>query len=183
MDPNAIFSRVQSLTINTHTCDQVLDGIGDQLGGVDLRSLPQATKRETVGALLRARPCLVVVDNLEMIVDYERVLDSLRDLANPSKFLFTSRCRMDLDAYSWTILPLEELAEQHCLALIHHEGRLRGLPEVTEAPDDALRAIYAVTGGSPLAIKLVVGQLVSLPLNRVLAALADAQPSTDAFYD
>lgn len=165
------------------TCDQVLDGIGDQLGGVDLSPLPLAEKRDRAGTLLRDRPCLVVVDNLEMVQDSGKVLDSLRELANPSKFLFTSRCRMELDAYPWTVLPLEALSKAHSLTLIRHEGRLRGLREVAEATDDALRAIYDVTGGNPLAIKLVVGQLVSLPLGRALAALADARPSTDAFYD
>jgi hypothetical protein len=165
------------------TCDQVLDGIGDQLGGLDLGPVPLTAKRERVGSLLQARPYLVVVDNLEMVTEYEGVLDSLRELSNPSKFLFTSRCRMALDAYPWTVLPLVELPEQHSLALIRGEGRLRGLHEVAHASDDALRAILAVTGGNPLAIKLVVGQLVILPLNRVLSALADARPSTDAFYD
>jgi hypothetical protein len=40
-----------------------------------------------------------------------------------------------------------------------------GLPEVADASDDALHPILAVTGGNPWAIKLVVGQLVSLPLD------------------
>jgi hypothetical protein len=56
------------------------------------------------------------------------------------------------------------------------------LPEVADASDDALHSILAVTGGNPLAIKLVVGQLVSLPLSRILAALQSAQPGTDSFH-
>jgi hypothetical protein len=165
------------------TCDQVLDGIGDQLGGADLSPLPSPEKRSRVGAMLRSRPYVVAVDNLEMVTDSEVVLEMLQELANPSKFVFTSRCRMAHDAYPWTIVPLGPLSRPHSWALIRSEGRLRGLNEVAEASDEALDAIYAVTGGNPLAIKLVVGQLTSIPLGRVLAALADAQPSTEAFYD
>jgi hypothetical protein len=53
---------------------------------------------------------------------------------------------------------------------------------VVEAPDDALHPILAVTGGNPLALKLVVGQLATLPLSQVLAALQSVQPSADPFY-
>ena len=80
------------------------------------------------------------------------------------------------------MLSLDQLAESESLALIRHEAHLRGLPEVADASDDALYRILAVTGGNPLAIKLVVGQLVSLPLDQVLAALETAQPDTDSFY-
>ena len=103
------------------------------------------------------------------------------DMADPSKFPLTSRQWLESDVGP-SVLSLDQLAEPESLALIRDEAHLRGLPEVANATDDALHPILAVTGGNPLAIKLVLGQLMSLPLSRILAALKTAQPGTDAFY-
>jgi hypothetical protein len=103
------------------------------------------------------------------------------DMADPSKFLLTSRHWLASDVGP-SVISLDQLAEPESLALIRHEAHLRGLLEVADAGDDALRPILGVTGGNPLAIKLVVGQLVSLPLSRILAALQTAQPGPDSFY-
>jgi hypothetical protein len=163
------------------TCGQVLDAIASQLGGIDLGLLSLPAKRDRVRDLLHARSYLVVLDNLETVMDCGPLPDWLWDMANPSKFLLTSRHWPESDI-SLSVLPLDQLAESDSLALIRHEARLRGLREVAEASDEALHPILAVTGGNPLAMKLVVGQLVSLPLNRVLAALETAQPGIDPFY-
>ena len=40
---------------------------------------------------LSRRPHLIVIDNLETLADVETLIDTLRDLANPTKFLLTSR--------------------------------------------------------------------------------------------
>jgi hypothetical protein len=49
------------------------------------------------------------------------------------------------------------------------------LTVVSEAPAPNLQRIYQVVGGHPLALKLVVGQLASLPLSQVLSRLQQAQ--------
>jgi len=163
------------------TCNQVLDALARQLGGINLGPLSLPAKRDRVRDLLQARPYLVVLDNLETVANCAPLLDWFWDMANPSKFLLTGRHGSGLNA-GLSLRRLDQLAEPESLALIRHEGRLRGLQDVAEATDDALRPILAVTGGNPLAMKLVVGQLVSLPLSRVLTALETAQPGTDPFY-
>jgi len=164
------------------TCGQVLDVIAGQLAGNDLGPLSLAAKRDRVRDLLHAHACLVVLDNLEAVMNCGNLPDWLWGMANPSKFLLTSRHWPESDI-SLSVLPLDQLAESDSLALVRHEARLRGLREVAEGSDEALRSVLAVTGGNPLAIKLVVGQLVSLPLSQVLAALETAQPSTGPFYE
>jgi hypothetical protein len=164
------------------TCGQVLDTIASQLGGFELVDLPLPAKRERVRDLLSSCPCLVVLDHLETVLDCGMLPDWLWDMADPSKFLLTSRHLLDAEV-GQSVLSLDQLSEPDCLALIRHEAHLRGLREVVKANDNVLRRILAVTGGNPLAIKLVVGQLVSLPLDHILAALATAQPDTDPFYE
>jgi hypothetical protein len=97
--------------------------------------------------------------------------------------VFTSRRHLESAPYPWTVVALDELAQPDAVALLRHEGSVRGLHDVVEADDDQLRPIYCVVGGNPLALKLVVGQLAALPLDRVLSGLEAAQPRTDAFYD
>ncbi|MFN2154285.1 MAG: NB-ARC domain-containing protein [Anaerolineae bacterium] len=163
------------------TCGQVLDHIAHQLGDIELGTLALPAKRERVRELLHTASHLVVLDSLETALDCGTFPDWFWDMARPSKLLLTSRHLLDTDVGP-TVLALGELDESDGLALIRHEAHRRGLSEVTAAGDDDLRSILAVTGGNPLAITLVVGQLASLPLSRVLSALESVRPSTSSFY-
>ena len=146
----------QDLDLPALSCGQVLNTIAMQLGGIDPSSLPLPAKRDRASEMLNAGPCLVVLDNLEMAMDCGTWPDWFWDMANPSKFLLTSRHWPESEVGP-SIISLEQLAEPASLALIRHEAYLRGLPELAGASDDALRPILAVTGGNSLAIKLVVG--------------------------
>jgi hypothetical protein len=163
------------------TCGQVLDTIASQLAGIDLGSLSLPAKRDRIREILYADSCLVVLDNLEAAMNCGTWPDWFWDMADPSKFLLTSRHWLDSEVGP-SVLSLEQLAEPESLALIRHEAHLRGLSELANASDDALHPILVVTGGNSLAIKLVVGQLGSLPLSRILTALETTQPGTDSFY-
>jgi hypothetical protein len=164
------------------TCGQILDAIASQLGAMDLTAIPLAAKRDRVANLLRSNSYLITLDNLETVGECGTLPGWFWDMSGPSKFLLTSRHWPALDA-ELTVLSLDQLAEPDALALIRHEAELRDLPEVARAEEKALHRILAVTGGNPLAIKLIVGQLVSLPLSHVLSTFTDARPDTDVFYD
>jgi len=165
----------------TLTCGQVLDSMAGQLTDADLSALPLPANRDRVRELLHAAPCLVVLDSLETSMDCGTWPDWFWDMANPSKFLLTSRHWLESEVEP-TVLSLNQLTDSEGMALIRLEAQLRGLSEVAGAGDDGLRPILEVTGGNPLAIKLVVGQLVSLPLSRILAGLHSVQPGADSFY-
>jgi hypothetical protein len=143
------------------------------------------TREETIDALqrlMRRTPHLVVIDNLETLSDLAALVPLLRRLAGPTKFLLTSREALlaEPDMYH---LPVPELARAHALALVRHEAGLRSLADVAAADDRALSPIYDTVGGNPLALKLVVGQLCYLSLDRVLQNLREAQGrKTDEFY-
>jgi hypothetical protein len=166
----------------TLTCDELLAGIARQLAGADIGSLFFDVKRSSVHSLLQAQPYLVVVDNLETVIDCGALPGWFWELANPSKFLFTSRHRIEPDS-GLSVLRLDQLLEADALALIRYEGQMRGLREVAESSDDVLCAILDVTGGNPMAIKLVVGQLASLPLGRVLNGLKNVQNGSGRLYE
>jgi hypothetical protein len=156
------------------TGEALLDSIARQLDYTKLPRTPASQKAVHLRAVLKEKPHLVVVDNLETAADHNALVPRLWELANPTRFLLTSR-RCLGDHPHVFCLTLSELSEADGLAFIRHEGEERGVPTISRADDAVLRQVYGVTGGHPLAIKLVVGQARSLPLERALSRLRGAR--------
>jgi hypothetical protein len=155
------------------TFEALLDSVALQLGYAELPCMPLSQKEAHLRAILKEKPHLIVVDNLETAADHDALLPKLWELANPTRFLLTSRHTLG-DHPHVLCLTLNELSETDSLAFIRYEGEERGAPAIAGAGDAVLRQIYDVTGGHPLAIKLVVGQARSLPLERALCRLREA---------
>ena len=128
-------------------------------------------------AHFNGRPYLIVVDNLETVTDLETLLATLRELANPTKFLLTTRASLfsETDVYHFAV---PELTRALTLQLVRQEARLRNLPELLAASDEELQPIVETVGGNPLAIRLVVGQTHVLALDVVLDNLRAARGQT-----
>lgn len=132
--------------------------------------------------LLKEYPHLIVVDNLETVTDLKALLSTLRDLANPSKFLLTSRMSLfsEPDIFH---LPIPEMREEHALALIRYEAEQRNLPDLLAADRHELMPILETVGGNPLALRLVVGQIHTHSLDSVLEKFRMARgKKSDSLY-
>lgn len=151
----------------THTLlDQLEPGAPD--------GLSSSAKLSRLTQLLKAAPYLVVVDNLETMSDHQTLLPTLRTLANPSKFILTSR--HSLQAYpDLFCYPLNALSQADTLAFLKSEGAGRGVTTLMKASEAQLQHIYQIVGGNPLALKLVVGQLGIFSLPQVLDNLKEAR--------
>ncbi|MFN8441902.1 MAG: NB-ARC domain-containing protein [Caldilineaceae bacterium] len=125
-------------------------------------------------SLLKRAAHLIVIDNLESELDLKELLPTLRRLANPSKFLITSRSSF-FEASDLHHRVVPELEEAEALALLRAEAQLRNIPPVLAASDTELQPIYATVGGNPLALKLVCGQLRLYSLSTVLEDLYGAR--------
>lgn len=125
---------------------------------------------QTLRQSLKAIPHLVILDNLESESQVNLLAESLPTLANPSKFLLTSRVRLPAGTTSHNIT-LQELSQTQSLSLIRHQAQAIGLKSLVEASETELTSIYQQVGGNPLAIKLVVGLAAILPLPQILADL------------
>ena len=133
-------------------------------------------------AHLNQRPHLIVVDNLETLTDLETLLDTLRDLANPTKFLLTARTSLfhETDVYHY---PVPELTQAWTLSLVRQEAQTRNLPDLRHASDADLQPLVETVGGNPLAIRLVVGQCHLYALDVILENLRAARGQTmEQFY-
>jgi hypothetical protein len=164
-----------------------IDGLTDALLGQLLPqtrlTAPRAEKHAALLRHLKTQPCLVVVDNLETVVDYSALLPDLRQLANPSKFLISTRfsLRAEADVFAYT---LTGLSESDALALVRYEAETRNIAPLLTASPEQLTDIHRVVGGNPLALKLVMGQAAFLPLAQVLTNLELARGKrVEALYN
>ncbi|MCE7983205.1 MAG: hypothetical protein DYG89_18685 [Caldilinea sp. CFX5] len=170
-----------SPALTTHA---LVAALTNQLLGDDAQRVPR-TSDETLALLtqqLKSRPHLVVIDNLETVLDLAQLLPILRRLANPSKFLLTTRMALfdEPDLYH---LAVPELPETAALALVRQEAHARNIAHVTAAADADLRPLYTIVGGNPLALRLLTGQLRFYPLALLLADLAAARSdNVEALY-
>ncbi len=156
------------------TADALIEALFEQLV-VPLtlgQSLQQ--KHTHLTQLLKDKPHLIVIDNLETIPDYQALLPTLHRLANPSKFLLTSRYSLQAQPDIFCCNS-DELNPVDTLRFIRHEAKMRGLSLLVNAAETDLNRIYDVVGGNPLALKLVIGQVSVLPLEQVLNNLKQAR--------
>lgn len=128
-----------------------------------------------VSSALSERPILVIIDNLEQESLTKFVLAQARQLVNPSKFLLTTRSRPTVSAPAF-FRSVEELPFGDAGGLLRHHAETIGSQDLAAASDGNLQAIYEVTGGNPLALKLVAGLAAVLPLPQILDSLASSRP-------
>lgn len=165
------------------TFEGLLDEIVRQCQLPELREQSPLEKMQNIQALFATRPGLIVLDNMETVLDYESLVSRAGELLRgQSKLLLTSRHEVQKsNVYG---LRLGGLSLEESLIFLREEGRYRGVAGLEEAPDEVLSEIHEVTGGAPLAMKLVVGQLSRQPLEPVLRSLrtASAQGQDYEFY-
>ncbi|MBV7331075.1 AAA family ATPase [Chloroflexi bacterium TSY] len=159
------------------TVDSLVEALVKQLladDTVHLDAYSLLELRRMLQQRLKSYPHLIVIDNLETLSDVDGLLSTLRELANPTKFLLTSRASLyaEPDIYRF---PVPELSSQNTLALVRQEAQKRNLPHLLAASDAELSLIYQTVGGNPLAIRLVVGQTAIHTLDVVLENLTQAQ--------
>lgn len=155
------------------TYENLIADLNDHLwpGSADLSP---AKRLERVRQELKNRQLLIVIDNLETEMDTAFLLAQLNDLANPSKFLLTSRTRPAPEATVFSY-PLGELSLADATALFTYYAQELGLVDLAQATEAETMDIYEVTGGNPLALKLVISLLDIMPLSEILTGLIKSQ--------
>jgi hypothetical protein len=155
-----------------YSLDELLDAIGRQCDRMDIVHMPLDQKQAAVTYLLANSRVLVVMDNLETVPEGERLVADLFPILGRSKLLITSRHHVRHERV-FTI-NLGGLGEDEGVMFLREEGTERGIAAVAQAPRPILVEIHRITGGAPLAMKLVVGQMSRQPVEVVLGALKEA---------
>lgn len=154
------------------TLADVVGRLTTQLGFTELAGLSAADKLDRLLPFLKSDRDLIVIDNLESVSDVELLLPALLPLAQPARFLLTSR--QSLSGYpAVTRFPVRPLSLAGSQALVESELSRRGRPTTLAASDVA--ALHEVVGGMPLALKLVAAQMSLWPLPALLDNLRRAR--------
>ncbi len=132
---------------------------------------------------LKKTPHVIVVDNFETVLDPQTLLPILNTLANPSKFILTSRRRLIAEVgLHFHCVP--ELSQSHSIMLLRQAAHEHSLAQIMTCQEEELLPIYAAVGGNPLALLVVLGQTHVRPLHAVLADLVcTPTQSTPALFD
>ena len=123
----------------------------------------------------RCRHCYQVLVGLDRRrTRCHRLLPLLRQMMNPSKFILTSRKNVYAES-EVAHFPVPELSADSALRLIRREAAIRQSMHLQTARDGELLPIFELTGGNPLALHLVAGQLHVHPIATVLDDLKMAR--------
>ena len=147
-----------------------LDAIARQLNHWEIPSLSPEEKQSKLARLLRQHRYLILVDNLEAVTNARKLVAELRGFLSSSRALITTREKVPHDfARS---LSLRELALNDALFFLQKDLEQRGRDHpLAQASREKFTEIWEVTGGAPLAMKLVVAQTRSLGVDIVLRHL------------
>lgn len=150
----------------------LLDSLAGQLGYWELITLPAEEKYTALAWLLKQQRHLILVDNLETAENANLLVQRLPGLLNGSRALLTTRKKAQHNALR--TVSIEGFDQGDALYFLKAEATQRDVRQILEAPETRLVAIYAGTGGAPLAMKLVVAQAQFLDLEQILGRLRRA---------
>lgn len=127
-----------------------------ELGEKELARTPPDERANAVRHMLKDKRALIVIDNVETFDEPERarLYQFLSRLPSTCKAIVTSRRRTDIDA---RIIRLDRLARKDALDLMAELAKSN--PRLDNASESEWNDLYELTGGNPLIIKWVVGQL------------------------
>ncbi|MEZ4655961.1 MAG: NB-ARC domain-containing protein [Caldilineaceae bacterium] len=133
---------LKNVTRPALTVEALVDGLlGQLLPGAGGAGRSADERLQQLQRRLQERPHLIVIDNLETVTDVHSLLSTLHMLANPTKFLLTTRHSLfgELDVFHYGI---PELNEDDALTLVRTEAAQRNLPLLAQADDADLHRIY-----------------------------------------
>jgi class 3 adenylate cyclase/tetratricopeptide (TPR) repeat protein len=135
---------------------EMLNEIARQLKVERFAERPETDRPRLLLDVLADEHALLILDNLESLIPEHRdnLFTFLGNLPQGCKAIVTSRRRTDVDA---RIIRLEKLEKQAALGYLAElaEGR----PHLQKATDTERVQLYEETGGNPLVIRWLVGQL------------------------
>ncbi|MEZ4640321.1 MAG: NB-ARC domain-containing protein [Caldilineaceae bacterium] len=144
--------------------DEIFQELSQRLGIESFAQLSRSQKIGQLARVLRTSPYLVVIDNLETVADFHQLQPWLNALAGPTKFLLTNREAMPSIENVLTV-ELNELNQDGALGLIGYTAKRKNVPDVDP------RKVYALTGGNPLAIVLLISVMTVLSPRQVLEGM------------
>jgi hypothetical protein len=157
----------------------LLDSVARQLGHWELPALRVDEKHAILASLLQQHSYLILVDNLETIDNANTLVAQLRGFLGRSRAVITTRKKVRHDFV--LSLSLQGLGLEDSLLFLQRDVELRKVQQIQNASREKLIEIYHITGGAPLAMRLVIAQALFLDLSIILKRLQQAGSSLYSF--
>lgn len=137
-------------------------------------------RREQVRNQLQRFSHLIVFDNIENERQMGFVLDQISGMADPAKFLLTSRQHPppDADVFVWS---LGGLNTKDAVSLLKHQAKIIGV-DFSHFLDAELQKVCDLVGGHPLALRLTPKLTLMHSLPQVEASLHEGQAGLGRVY-
>ena len=134
----------------------LLTELAAEVGLENISRLPPDDRANVVRRSLTDKQALIIIDNVETFNEQERVrlYQFLGRLPGGCKAIVTSRRRTDIDA---RIVRLDRLALKDALDLMTELAKSNR--QLDRSSDKERQDLYEITGGNPLLIRWVIGQL------------------------
>ena len=172
-------ARLHTASRTGYSSTELLEQLIVQLAGEEAVPTPLTVDAAhgTLNAILSRGDYLIVIDNLETIEDLDELLPTIRQLADPTRFLLTSRA--SLREYPEIVrFQVPELTRADVYILIRELGASAQHMDIAAYTDAELEPLYAAIGGNPLAIRLIVGLMRSTALMTVVENMGQARGQT-----
>jgi hypothetical protein len=161
--------RVKKSYAPLYSFDMLLNEIGRQCDRPDIPGMQPGRRLTEIEHLLRDHRVLIVLDNLETAPDRKALVEQTFQILNQDKLLITSRYRVTHER-AFT-LNLKGFPVEESVMFLREGSSERGIQAMAQAAYPKLVEIHEVTGGAPLAMRLVVGHASRKPLDVVLSEL------------
>lgn len=179
--PKLRFERVIWLRSDTHEgandspavaiVDRLATDLAAQILGEERQQKwSDVDQSRAVWQTLKGKPHLIVIDNLENDSETLVLMELLSGLANPTKFLVTTRSYQINQAGVYHVT-LGDLSREAARDLLIEQLRISGPSGPPADPieqEKLVDAIFETVGGHPLAIKLIARMLDVQPLEAIL---------------
>ena len=161
------------------TLEDIVARLAHQLGQTHLAGLSSSDKLKGLKKLVEQNRLLIVIDNLETVSDVENLVPELLKLTGPTKLVITSR--KSLSKYPQVrTFPVPELSFENSRLLVISEIQRRGIS--LPLADETIQALYKVTGGIPLALKLATAQFGFRPVKEIIQELRMGEKNAQNMY-
>jgi len=169
------FADIVWLSLDTPTSySSLLAMIAKSLGYLHLVSTSELELETSLWERLKTTPSLIILDNADALEQPSLFLSRLSTFVEPGRLLVTMRIIPAPDT-PIHIFPVHPLPSDALTALLRETARLRRIPQADLLDQTRIDAILKAVGGNPLAGRLVISSLASLPLERVLERLPTLQ--------
>lgn len=160
--------------VTDYSFDATVDDLLRHLQVAWSADAPMAMKEQILKKSMSAgdNRVLIVLDNLETVPDRDALVARLLDILGRGKILITSRYSI-LREHAFSI-ELEGLSPQDGLTFLLRTAEHQNNRNLMSADTDILARIRNVSGGAPLAMQLISGQMDYQPVEQVLRVVEEA---------